>query len=252
MWHFHPDAALPLWRPEAAGTGARPAFTTRRGGVSAAPYDSLNLGRSTADDPAAVETNRNRVLEALGLPPARLATAGQVHGADVTTVRGPGLHPGCDALVTTEPGLALAVSGADCLPILFTAPGAVAAAHAGWRGVDAGMPAAALAALRAAAGVAAAAVRVYFGPCIRPCCYEVGREVAERFPAAAVSRLGDSIRLDVAAAARLQLLAAGLPDSALHDVRECTSCRADRYFSHRRDRGITGRQWGIVALAPPV
>jgi polyphenol oxidase len=67
-----------------------------------------------------------------------------------------------------------------------------------------------------------------------------------------VSRSGGSLRLDVAAAARLQLLAAGLAASALHDVSECTSCRADRYFSHRRDRGVTGRQWGIVALSPPV
>lgn len=248
MWHFEPGAELPLWRPRESPRGARLAFTTRRGGVSAAPYDSLNLGKSTADAPEAVETNRARVLAAMGVASDRVATAGQVHGATVTPVRAPGLHRDCDALVTTERGLALAVAGADCLPILFTAPGAVAAAHAGWRGVAAGVPVHALRALCGAAGVRPDAVHVSFGPCIRPCCYEVGPEVAERFPGDAVTRLGNVLRLDVATAARRLLLDAGVPAPALHDVAECTACRADRYFSHRRDRGITGRQWGLVVL----
>jgi len=248
MWNFDPEATLPLWRPAGDASGARAAFSTRRGGVSAPPYDSLNLGRSTADDPSSVDTNRSRVLAALGVPAVRLATAGQVHGAVVTTAHGPGLYPRCDALVTTERDLALAVSGADCLPILYDAPGAVAAAHAGWRGVDAGVPVRALEAVLSAAGAHPGDVRVYFGPCVRPCCYVVGSEVAGRFPSEAVVTRDGSLRLDVAAAARLQLLDAGLPPGALHDVGECTACRSDLYFSHRRDRGITGRQWGLIAL----
>lgn len=249
MWNFDPDDTLPLWRPASDDHGARLAFTTRRGGVSAAPFDSLNLGRSTDDDPAAVEANRARVLAALGVPAGRLATAGQVHGASVTPVRAPGLHPACDALVTTEPELALAVSGADCLPILFAAPGAVAAAHAGWRGVAAGVPLRALGAVRDAAGATDfAGIRVCFGPCIRPCCYVVGPDVADQFPSEVVERRGGALYLDVAGAARRQLLDAGVAASALLDVSECTACRTDRYFSHRRDRGITGRQWGVVAL----
>jgi polyphenol oxidase len=250
VWTLDEPAALPLWRPAppSSAPGATLAFTTRRGGVSAPPWDTLNLGRSTADPPEAVTENRRRVLVALGVPPARLATAGQVHGVAVARVGGPGHHEGCDALVTTVPGLALAVSSADCLPLLYVAPRAVAAAHSGWRGTAAGMPGAALAALCELAGVGPAVVDVHLGPCIRSCCYEVGEEVARRFPAAAVVRADAVPRLDLALAARLALEELGVPAGAIHDTGACTSCRRDLYFSHRRDGGRTGRQWGVAVL----
>lgn len=247
MWSLDLRTPLPLWRPGEAGDAIL-AFSTRLGGVSAAPYDSLNLGRSTGDPATAVTENRRRVLAALGLLPDRLGTAGQVHGAEVASVSAPGHAVGCDVLVTRTPGLAIAVTSADCLPILLVSPGAVAAAHAGWRGIAAGAPRAALAALCAAGGVPPGRVEAHFGPCIRPCCYEVGAEVAHRFPDAAVSRVGGALRLDLAAAARLQLLEAGLPAGALSDTGACTACDATRYYSHRRDAGRTGRHWGIVAL----
>src|SRR2546427_530618 len=100
MWTLATDASVPMWRPTAPAPGAILAFTTRCGGTSPPPFDSLNVGRSTEDDPARVTENRARVLSSLGLDPERLATASQVHGATVTEVDRPGLHPATDALLT--------------------------------------------------------------------------------------------------------------------------------------------------------
>lgn len=249
MWTLDAPAEPPAWRFEPAPAGAILAFSTRRGGVSRGPYHSLNLGRSTQDRPEAVEENRRRLLTMLDLDPARLATAGQVHGRAVSHPVAPGLNPACDVLVTTMPGLALAVTAADCLPILYVAPHAVAAAHSGWRGTADGAPEAALAAVGAAAGVTAGAVTVHLGPCIRGCCYQVGPEVAAQFPDAAIRRTDAGIHLDLPTATRLRLLDAGAAADAIHDTGACTACEPHHYFSHRRDRGVTGRHWGVVALA---
>lgn len=251
MWTLDPGSDIPAWRFEPAPPGIALAFSTRHGGVSEGPYRSLNLGRSTADDPDAVAENRRRWLTALGLDPRRLATAGQVHGRAVTRARDPGLHPDCDILLTTTPGLALAVTAADCLPILYVAGGAVAAAHSGWRGTADGAPQAALSAVCSAAGVAAGAVGIHFGPGIRGCCYRVGADVAARFPSAAVRRDDGALWLDLPTAARLDLIAAGADPHAIHDTRACTACEPERYFSHRRDHGLTGRHWGLIALTGP-
>ncbi len=248
MWILESDPTPPLWRAAPPPFGAAVACTTRRGGVSASPYHALNLGRSTADDPAAVAENRRRVLERLRIPHRRLATAGQVHGTGVKRVRGPGYVPDCDALVTTTPRLALAVTTADCMSLLYVAPGAAAAAHSGWRGTAEGMPARALQTLCAAAGCGPADVTVYLGPCIRSCCYQVGPEVASRFPAEVVRAADPRPFLDLPGAARLQLLAAGLRPESLHDSGACTACQPDWYFSHRRDGLRSGRHWGLIAL----
>src|SRR6267378_775426 len=231
MWQLDPDTPLPLWKPQLRDPTPETvlAFTTRRGGVSAPPFDSLNLGRSTTDRADAVIENRRRVLTVLGLDPARAVTAGQVHGADVSRASAPGHIPGCDALLTTTPGLGLAVTTADCMSLLYTAPGVVAAAHSGWRGTAAGMPVSTLEAVREAGQVSPRDVTVHIGPCIRGCCYEVGREVAALFPAEAISWSGDSCRLDLPTVARLQLDAAGV--AAIHDTGACTACEPAWYFS---------------------
>jgi YfiH family protein len=246
MWKLDATRNVPLWRPDPADPGAVLAFSTRRGGTSATPFESLNLGRSTVDDPARVAENRARFLAAVGAAPDRLATAGQIHGARVVEVTEPGHQPDCDGLLTTVPDLVLAVTTADCMSLLYTAPGGVAAAHAGWRGTADGMPAAALAALCARTGSAPDRVAVHIGPCIRGCCYEVGPDVAARFPAEAVRRAGGGLRLDLPTAARTALLAAGLPAGSLHDTGACTACEPHWYFSHRRDAGRTGRMWGVA------
>lgn len=247
MWMLDEGATVPIWRPREQRPAAVLLFSTRRGGVSRPPFDTLNLGKSTDDDPAAVLTNRARLLHAAGLDPERLATAGQVHGTRVVEVLAPGHHPGCDALVTRAPDVVLAVTTADCMPILYRAPGVVAAAHSGWRGTADGMPVAALEAVCRLAGCAPDAVEVAIGPAIRGCCYEVQEEVAARFPAAAVQPTDARPRLDLPTAARLALRAAGVRETDLHDTGACTSCEPALYYSHRRDHGRTGRHWGVAA-----
>jgi hypothetical protein len=248
MWTLDADRPVPLWRPEPPNAAAVLAFSTRRGGVSEPPFDTLNLGRSSLDRPERVAENRQRFLTATGLAAAPLATAGQVHGRRVSRVRAAGHHDDCDALVTTERRMALAVTTADCMSLLYAAPGAVAAAHSGWRGTADGMPAAALEAVCEAAGVPARDVTVHLGPCIRGCCYEVGPEVAARFPAEALRTAAGRITLDLPTAARLQLLSKGV--THIHDTGACTACEPAWYFSHRRDHGSCGRHWAIAALTP--
>jgi YfiH family protein len=249
VWSLDVGSSVPAWRlaDEPPGT-RRLAFSTRTGGISAAPYATLNLGASTADRPEAVAENRRRLLQSLDLDFNRLVIAGQVHGAAVAVVSEPGLARGHDGLVTRVPGLPLAVSSADCLPILFTAPGAIAAAHAGWRGTVAGIAEATLEALCRSANVGPDQVRVHLGPCIRDCCYAVGPEVATLFPTEARREVGGRTHVSVPAAVTLRLRAAGVPADAVVDVDACTSCEPSWYFSHRRDQGLTGRHWGIAAL----
>jgi YfiH family protein len=247
IWMLDTAALVPHWRPAEPHPDAVLAFSTRRGGVSLAPYDTLNLGRSTADRPEAVAENRRRILTAVALDPDRVATAGQVHGARVTEAAAPTLHPDTDALRSRARGLALAVTCADCLPILLVAPGTVAAVHCGWRGAAAGIAAAAARALDPKGGVARGTGAI-LGPCIRACCYVVGPEVAGLFPDCVETRADGTLHLDLPAAARRQLVASGVEPEAIVEIPECTSCRSDWYFSHRRDRGATGRHWAIAAL----
>lgn len=192
--------------------------------------------------------------------PAGTFTCAQVHGARVLAVAGdPPALSGTegDALVTDRPGVAVGVRTADCLPILLSAPDgrAVAAVHAGWRGTLAGVAVAAVRTLSARYGAAPAALAARLGPCIRPCCYEVGPEVsaavAERYPdwAPRVLRPGPNGRdhLDLAGLNRLQLEAAGLTE--VRDAGACTRCDP-AYDSHRRDGAGAGRMVSWVRAAP--
>lgn len=223
--------------------------------MSAPPFDALNLSEGVGDDPRHVHDNRARLLGALDLDPARVAWATQVHGAHVLTPRGPGLAGTGDALVTRIPDLVLAVGAADCLAVLlWDAEGhAVGAAHAGWRGTVAGVVPRLVEAM-VHAGVPTMRLRAALGPRIGPCCFAVGPDVAARFDAAFVRTAappdGTAARhfVDLAAAVRAQLAAAGVDAACVADLGACTACDAPTYYSHRRDHGRTGRAWGIVAL----
>jgi len=224
--------------------GARILFTSRHGGVSPKPFDSLNLGRLTDDDGANVDANREQLAEAVGLPRERFLYGRQVHGATVRRATEP---PGEARPAADEDGQATAledtaalVFGADCLPIVLAADGAVAALHGGWRGLAAGVLEEGVAAL-ADLG-AGGPVRAYLGPAARGCCYEVGEEVHAVF-AGYDARRGER-NLDLAAIARTRLAAAGV--DAVHDSGLCTMCEPALFFSHRRDHGLTGRQAGVV------
>jgi len=232
--------------------GAKVAFTTRLGGVSGAPFGSLNLGLLTDDAPESVATNRARLAGALDFAPDRIAFARQVHGAELEShgalssrnsstaeeQRGVGM-PEADGHVLTEPGVAGLVFVADCLPVALRGPGGVAMLHCGWRGLAAGIVA------RGAAAVGATDAAI--GPGIGVCCYEVGGEVLEAF-----AGLGDGIAsermLDLAEVARRLLAEAGV--ERIQSSGLCTSCEPELFFSHRRDAGRTGRQAGIAWLEP--
>jgi YfiH family protein len=223
--------------------GGRVLFTTRHGGVSAGPFASLNLGRLTDDEPANVEENRRRVGDRVGLPWGRFCYGRQVHGALVRRASEP---PGPDRPYAEEDGQATALDDAativfvaDCLPVMLVAQGAVAALHGGWRGIDGGIVAEGVRAVREIGG--AGPICAVLGPGARGCCYEVGEEVHARFERYGARR---GVRnLDLAAVAAAQLGDAGVEE--IHDAGVCTMCD-DRFFSHRRDGGITGRQAGVA------
>ena len=221
--------------------GGRVLFSTRHGGVSAGPYASLNLGRLTDDDDANVDANRERLAAAVGLPRARFLYGRQVHGAQVRRATGPmGRHAEEDGQATDQPELAALVFVADCLPVLLSTPGGVAALHGGWRGLAAGIVAEGVAALRELG--AGGELHAALGPGARGCCYEVGEEVHAAFAHVPGARVGER-NLDLPAVARHALAAAGV--ATVHDTGLCTMCD-DRFFSHRRDGGVTGRQAGVV------
>jgi polyphenol oxidase len=224
--------------------GARALFTTRRGGVSGGPFESLNLGRLTADDGANVDENRARVAAATGCPRERFLYGRQVHGATVrraTEPPGPTRPPGAeDGQATALAGHPSLVFVADCTPVVLAADGAVAVLHVGWRPAAAGIVAAGVAALRELG--AAGPITALIGPGARGCCYEVGEEVHAAFTAYD-ARVGER-NLELPAVIRAQLAAAGVV--AVHDAGLCTMCWFGLFFSHRRDGGVTGRQAGIV------
>ncbi len=231
-------------------------FTTRKGGVSGGVYASLNLGLSSGDAEAPVAQNRRRVLATFGADEAGACAFSQVHGARVLTGRPTWFEEEADAAVSDTPGLVLAVSTADCLPVLFHDPctGAVAAAHCGWRGTVAGVAANTLQKFITLYGTDPADVQVAFGPGILAPNYQVGPEVVAAFQAAGfpedVSTPDGTGRflLDVAAANRWQLLEAGVKPENLWESGLCTYADPERFYSHRRDKGRTGRHWAVVKV----
>jgi YfiH family protein len=215
--------------------GARAAFSTRLGGVSEPPFDSLNLGILTDDDPEAVTENRRRLTSALGRDPEPIVFALQVHGTRL--LHHPGVPSGteADGHVVTEPGLVPLVFVADCLPVALYGPGGLALVHAGWRGLAGGIV--------GAAAEAVEADRAAIGPGVGPCCYEVGEEVLGAF-AGLGEGIAQGLMLDLAEVARRLLAAAGV--SQIESAGLCTSCEQELFFSHRRDQGRTGRQAGLA------
>jgi purine-nucleoside/S-methyl-5'-thioadenosine phosphorylase / adenosine deaminase len=223
------------------------AFTSRLGGVSGGAFESLNLGALTDDDPLNVVENRRLACEAVDADASTATMAWQHHSAEVRRAEPRGIvTPGtqydrCDGLWTDEPGQAMMLLAADCLPIaLGRANGshpALGVLHVGWRGLLDGIVAQGVKAL--GGGRLAAAI----GPGIGPCCYEVGDEVAEPFRAAYGDEVVTENRLDLWSAAEQALRAAGCDEVERADL--CTFCHPELFFSHRRDRGRTGRQ-GVV------
>jgi polyphenol oxidase len=231
---------------ESAPDAYRVVFTTRLGGVSEGDFESLNLGILTDDDPERVVENRRRVCAAVGADAKTATMAWQVHGGAVTEAKPRGIlertiFDQCDGLWTEARGQAMALVTADCFPVAVARANgepALCVLHVGWRGLLEGI---------AESGVEALGpgpLQAIVGPGIGPCCYEVGEEVAEPFR----RRFGESVlvdgNLDLAAAAEQALREAGV--GTIERTGHCTACEPELFFSHRRDRGRTGRQ-GVVA-----
>lgn len=246
---------------------------TRQGGVSAAPYDGLNAGLTVGDDRLAVAENRRRVVAALPGHPM-LITAHPVHGSDVVAIAADGhetdtdtrfVATKADAMHTRERGLGLFWAYADCTPILLFDPqhDAIALVHAGWRGTAAAVAIAAIQAMHDSYSTRPSDLHVGLGPTIGPCCYEVDDPIQAAFAAHPVARdhavfttttLADavgeihtSLRLDLLASNLRQLLAVGIPASQIETFDLCTGCHLDLFYSHRKERGKTGRHAVVIA-----
>ena len=220
-------------------------FSTREGGVSEGPWASLNLGRKTGDEPERVEENRRRLCAEACADPDALALNYQHHSPDVLRARPGARDDRADGLWTDELGLPVLALSADCLPIVLARANgdrpALAVLHAGWRGLLAGIAESGVNAL--GSGPVAAIV----GPGIGPCCYDIGDEVSAEFSRAFGDGLTRGGRLDLWTAAERALLAAGCARVERLDL--CTACAPERFFSHRRDNGVTGRQGVLGVIA---
>lgn len=239
-----------------AETGLTHAFLTRLGGVSQAPFATLNLGHTVGDDPDAVRENHRRVFALFGVDRHRVVSPYQVHSAHVRRVgpeHGGTVQNATDGLLTTEPGLMLLFRFADCVPLLLWDPvhRAVGLAHAGWRGVARGVVRAAVEAFIRHAGSRPEDLWAGIGPAIGPCCYRVGPEVIaavlgnDTETGDLVHRREDGLYLDLPGVVRARLESLGVRQIEMSGI--CTACRTDEWFSHRAEGGRTGR-FGVLVM----
>ena len=215
--------------------GASICFFTRLGGVSRAPYDSLNVSKKVGDDPEAVDENLSRIREATDGRPA--AWVRQVAGDTVLRVSEAGLAGEADALITAEPDLCLSVAVADCVPVALVGEREVGMVHSGWRGTLAGVSG------KAARELEGTGIHAYIGPSIRRCCYEVSEDLAGKFAAEFGGGVVSGRYLSLQEAIKIDLEAAGV---GVHDLGLCSGCRPDLFFSHRMQKPRTGRNLASI------
>ncbi|MBI2862864.1 MAG: peptidoglycan editing factor PgeF [Chloroflexi bacterium] len=239
------------------------AVFTRQGGESSPPYHTLNVSTRVGDDPETVATNRFRLCQALGEPSNALVGAFLVHGTTPYLVRNraslPEALPKADALLADQPGCLLLITYGDCVSILLYDPAhhAIGLAHAGWRGTILGMATEAVRAMTEAFGSQPQRLLAGLGPAIGPCCYAIREDVAQavraKLPDAESLLMPNSdgqLHLDLWQANRRQLLTAGLRQEQIEGSGLCTACNTDLFFSHRGDRGHTGRFGVVMGLRP--
>lgn len=221
------------------------AFFTRKGGISPAPFSSLNFGGSD-DAPGNIAENRKRALLAAGMDPGNVARLNQVHG-NVVCVAKPGNQTG-DALVTNEKGLTLAIGAADCYPLLFhdSKNKIIGAAHAGWKGTLSRIAKNTIEAMEKL-GAELKEIRVAIGPGISGKNYEVSEEVIQKFISEGFpSSCWEGRRLDLLEANKFVLRESGIAEEKIWALGRCTT--EDDFFSYRRDKGVTGRMWATIML----
>ena len=228
-------------------------ISLRTGGVSHAPYTSLNLAEHVGDDTNAVATNRKILFQQTGLRDPRYCH--QVHGncvIDVDNPTGAFLEnpPEADALISAQGGVTLGIFTADCVPIfiLDVETPAIGIAHAGWRGTFARIAVNTLAEMKDSFGTVAANCRVHLGPSIQKCCYTVDTELLTQFAEHFGSTVHDGTNLSLQTANVNQLVEAGFPSDAISISPLCTACRTDLFYSHRAENGRTGRMLSFIQL----
>ncbi|MFH2006449.1 MAG: peptidoglycan editing factor PgeF [bacterium] len=243
-------------------------FTSRRGGVSQGSFAGLNLSPKWFEDAGAVQENYRLLAEHAGYDAERLYIAHQVHGRRGVIVEGQPVadvrQQEADFLVTAQSGVTVAVITADCVPVLLAdrAQTAVAAVHAGWRGLVGGVIQEAVAALRDRFGVDPTTLVAALGPGIGACCFEVGPEVVRQFETAfpdvegivrpgRIGELGGDAKphVDLWKGARLALERAGLQPDRIEDPPACTMCEPERFYSFRRDGGRIGQHLSFIGIA---
>ena len=228
-------------------------ISLRHGGVSCAPYTSLNLAEHVGDDASAVATNREMLFQQANLK--NLHYCCQIHSAFVIDVdNGAGTipkdPPEADALISAHRGTALGIFTADCVPIfiLDRATPAIGIAHAGWRGTFARVAVSTLTQMEASFGTLATNCQIYLGPSIQKCCYTVSTELLDQFTERFGSTVHDGKNLSLQDANLTQLVEAGLPPTSISVSPLCTACRTDLFYSHRAENGRTGRMLSFIQL----
>jgi polyphenol oxidase len=230
------------------------AESTRHGGISPAPFASLNLGINTDDDPVHVDENRRRFFRHIGADAFGFASSHQVHGTDVLNAAEAGRYEGYDALITNRPGLLVGVTVADCVPILIydSVHRAVAAIHAGWRGTVGGIVSKTLEAMQQQFGTVGPQCYAYVGTCIDETTFEVGQEVAGQFAPEFVHAHPQGLHacVDLRAANVRLLTGFGIPPAQISVSTFSTVLNNDDYFSYRAEQGQTGRMLAVVGIRP--
>ena len=242
---------LPIITPKRFDTFdfLRCAMSTRQGGVSTDPL-GMNLSFSVGDSPERVRENRRLFLESVGCSDQHVAQPRQCHSARVVAVKEPGWVDAADGLITDQPGLCLAISVADCLPVFLVDPAhrVVGAVHAGWRGTAGGIVQNAVRLMQDTFGTVGSDLTAFLGPSARPCCYEVGSEVAARFDKQFVDRRNGRLYLDIAGANRAQLVEMGVRQDSIEISELCTITEKDLLHSYRRDGSRSGRMLGVITI----
>lgn len=228
------------------------AVSTRNGGVSSGYFSSLNMGKSTADDKEKVLENRRLFFSDLGIDEEKTALSYQVHGNEILKTENPCRENGYDALITNKNGLTLVVSVADCVPILIhdTSKDVVAAIHAGWKGTVSEIVYKAILKMKMEYGCSSGNLKIFIGPCIAYDHFEVSEEVAIQFPSEVKKTIVGTNKwlVDLKSANKEQAIRAGVSEKNIEVSGYCTFRDENLFFSHRRDKGNTGRMVAVIGL----
>lgn len=226
-------------------------FSTRIGGISRPPFDSLNLGLSTQDDRQAVVVNRQLFFKALNVPAERMVFPQQVHSDTIRIVTKPCIVAKCDALITNQPNLFLSIQTADCFPVFFFDPQeqVVAIVHSGWAGTAKNIVGETIRKLKETFEIQPQNLHIAIGPGVQKSCYQVDDVVIPYFDSDFYEEDGTGhYLLDLQGAIRQQILNEGVPNEQIDADPDCTHCRSDLYYSYRRDGQQSGRMMGIIGM----